>query len=524
MKKVLCLILALLMVSTALLSCAQGGKEEVTTGTPDQETEPVGSEGDNVVKEEKPFDPTAMKERHEAEEKIMNVLTWNSEHEEFDMLEEEAASDTVKTAIFERNNLLKAKLGLTDIIWNEQKGSTGNEESYLKYVETVAQNGDVEIDVIATYSRSAGLLSQKGFLLPVNFYPDYIDLTHSWYPEALIEEVNIGGNRYFVSGDISTNLLFLTYGFIFNKDLLTDLGVDYNYLYELSDSGKWTLEEMYKLVGNYYQDIDQNGSKNAADGFGLRSYNYHLDAFYTGSGLKLVEIDNNATDPKKLVVVSADYGSKKAIDLNDRLGQLFTSDNAINDNPATTFAHEQNDIAEVTRIRDIRKFFEDGVEECEYGVLPLPKYDENQQDYKCVAGNPFTLWGIYSGNYNLQQEESAAGFIEWAGYYGMLNTTEAIFEYLFKGRYADQPDDANSFDIIRRTTSFDIGRIFTKVISPNAAIADQWSNCAAIGSKWAPIYGSLIRGYSDNAKKASQDFWNLKETMKNPYEFPYENK
>ena len=82
MKKVLCLILALLMVSTVLLSCAQGGKEEVTTGAPDQETEPVGSDGDNVVEEEKPFDPTEMKERHEAEEKIMNVLTWNSEHDE----------------------------------------------------------------------------------------------------------------------------------------------------------------------------------------------------------------------------------------------------------------------------------------------------------------------------------------------------------------------------------------------------------------------------------------------------------
>ena len=523
MKKVLCLILAMLMTATLLVSCVNGGKDEVTTQAPDQTTEPGDSEGGDVIKEDKPFDPTEMKARHEAEDKIMYVLCWNSEHDEFDMLEEEASADTVKTAIFERNNLLKAKLGLTDILWNEQDGNSDSVNDYLKYVETVAQNGDVEIDVIATYSRSAGLLSQKGFLLPVNFYKDYIDLTHSWYPEALIDEVNIGGNRYFVSGDISTNLIYLTYGFIFNKDLLSDLGIDHNYLYELVDEGKWTLDEMFKLVGNYHNDVDQNGTKSTADGFGLRSYNYHLDAFYTGSGLKLVEIDNNATDPKKLVVVSADYGSKKSIDLNDRLGQLFTSDYACNDNPATPFAERQNDIAEVTRIRDLRAFFNEGVDECEYGVLPLPKYDLNQEDYKCVAGNPFTLWGIYSGNYDLEREESAAGFIEWAGYYGMLNTTEAIFEYLFKGRYADQPDDANSFDTIRRTTSFDIGRIFTTVISPNAAIADQWSNCAAKGSKWSSIYSSLIRGYTDNAKKASQDFWNLKETLKNPYEFPYEN-
>ena len=523
MKKVLCLILALLMVSTLLVSCVNGGKDDVTTENPEQTTAPDSGSGEETgVAEEKPFDATEMKKKNLDEEKVMNVLCWNSEHPEFDMLEAEIGGDSVNSAIFERNNLVKATLGISEIIWNEQKGSTNYQNEFLKYVETVAQNGDVEIDIIATYSRTAGLLSQKGFYLPVNFYPNYIDLSHSWYPVALTDEVNIGGNRYFVSGDISTNLLYLTYGFIFNKDLLTDLGVDYNYLYDLTDEGKWTLDEMFKLVGNYYQDIDQNGSKSNGDGFGLRSYNYHLDAFYTGSGLKLAEIDNNATDPNKLVIVSADYGSKKSMDLNDRLGQLFTSDNAVNQEPAAPFAQQQNDIAEVTRIRDIREFFKDGVEDCEYGVLPLPKYDLNQTDYKCVAGNPFTLWGIYSGNYDLEREEAAAGFIEWSGYYGMYNTTEAIFEYLFKGRYADQPDDANSFDTIRRTTSFDIGRIFTSVISPNAAIADQWSKCAAIGSKWAAIYGSLIRGYSDNAKKASKDFWALKESMKNPYEFPYE--
>ncbi len=523
MKKVLCLILALLMMLTVLASCAEGGKGDETTVAPDQTTEPEGSEDGDVVKEDKPFDPTEMKERHETEEKIMYILCWNSEHDEFEMLEENAGSDTVNAAIFERNNQLKGKLGISEIVWTEQKGSTGNEDSYLKYVETVAQNGDVDIDIIATYSRTAGLLSQKGFYLPVNFYPNYIDLSHSWYPQALIDEVNIGGNRYFVSGDISTNLLFLTYGFIFNKDLLTNLGVDYNYLYELVDEGKWTLEEMYKLVESYYQDVDQNGSKSENDGFGLRSFNYHLDAFYVGADLKYAEINNNATKDTELVVVSSDYGSKKSIDLNDRLGELFTSDHAYNAEPKTTFATRQNDIAEVTRIRDIREFFNEGVEECEYGVLPLPKYDEAQVDYKCVAGNPFTLWGIYSGNYDLEREESAAGFIEWGGYLGMVNTTEAIFEYLFKGRYADQPDDANSFDVIRRTTSFDIGRIFTKVISPDAAIADQWSKCAAKGSKWSAVYGTLIRGYSDNAKKASKDFWKLKETLKNPYEFPYEN-
>ena len=528
MEKVLSFILVLLMVATLLVSCASTGNGDVTTKAPEQVTEPEnGSEGEaeTVIKEEKPFDATEMKEKNEAAGKVMNVLTWNAEHPEFEMLETEVGGDSVNSAIFERNSQVKRTLGLSGIIWNEQKGSNSYEATYLKYVETVAQNGDVPIDVIATYSRSAALLSQKGFLSPINFYKNHIDLTHSWYPAALLEEVNIGGNVYFISGDISTNLLFLTYGCIFNKDIITDLGKDYNYLYDLVNEGKWTLDELFKLTGDYYYDEDGNGYKSAADSIGLRTDALHIDAIYTGAGLRYIEVDNNATDPKKLFSVSADYGSKKSNDLNDRIGQMFASDYALEESACErNFAVLANTIVLIARLRDIRELFNEGVDKMEYGVLPIPKYDVAQKDYRCVTANPITLWGIYAGNYDLESEECAAGFIEWMGYYAVHNTTDAIFEYLFKGRYADEPDDAESFDTIRRTTTFDLGRIFGRVISESNMMVDQWSECAAAGSKWSAIYASLVRGYSDGAKKASQDFWNLKETMKDPYEFPYENK
>ena len=521
MKKLLALILVAATLVTMLVACAQGDKnDDITTAPQESEKEPEETE----ELEERPFDASELKEKNQAAEKELNVLCWNSEHPEFEMLEEEIAGDAVNAAIYERNNQVQRTLGLEAIIWNQQSGNSGNETKFLKYVETVAQNGDVPIDVIASYARSTALCSQKGFLAPMNFYKNHIDLTHTWYPQSLLDEITIGGNVYFLSGDISTNLLFVTYGCVFNKDILTDINIDYNYLYELVDGGKWTLDELFKLTGDYYHDADGDGKKSAKDAIGLRTQSLHVDSIYTGAGLKYAEIDNNATDPQKLVIISPDFASKKSIDLNDRLGDIFASDYAINDSScAKNFAVQANSIVLISRIRDIRELFKEGVDEMEYGVLPLPKYDVNQEDYKCVAANPFTLWGVYSGNFDLEGEECAAAFIEWSGYYGMHNTTEAIFEYLFKGRYADEPDDASSFDTIRRTTSFDIGRIFAVVLSPDAIMADRWSSCATAGSKWATMYGSLIRGYSDNAKKASKDFWNLKETMKDPYENPYEN-
>ncbi len=519
MKKTLCLVLSLMMICTVLVSCVQSTEnpDETTASTAEQTTGTTSSGAPHVL-----FDPTNMKARHEWEEKVMYVLCWNSEHKEFEVTEEQITVDELNAAIFERDNQVKAKLGLTAIDYNEQIGTSGNEENYAKYVERVALNHDAEVDVIATYSRSAGLCAAKGYYMPINYYDKYVNLSNPWYPQALIDEIAIRNQVYLVSGDISTNLLFLTYGIIFNKELLTTLKIDYNELYQLAEEGKWTLEEFYKLT-EYYDDADGDGKKSLLDGYGIRTGNYHLDAIYTGSGLKIIDVNNNAEKPEDLIKISSDYGSSKAIDLSDKIGALFQSDYGYGETTSISghFAQTRNTIALLTRIRDIGRDIMKIEKKLEVGVLPIPKYDEQQEDYKCISGNPLTLWGVYSGNMDLEREESAAGFIEYMGYYAMENTTEAVFANTFLARYADQPDDANMFNIIRRTTAFDVGRIFSIAIT-GIPIIDQWSNTTCNGAKWAAVYAQFAYSYNINAKKASLDFWNLTEKLKNPYEHPYE--
>lgn len=35
-----------------------------------------------------------------------------------------------------------------------------------------------------------------------------------------------------------------------------------------------------------------------------------------------------------------------------------------------------------------------GAEDLDYGIVPIPKYDETQDTYSCIMGNPFTLYAI----------------------------------------------------------------------------------------------------------------------------------
>ncbi len=515
MKRFICLILVLITVLALMVGCKRDENESNVTTSPDGNVEPPQSQLGI-------FDPTELRARNEAEEKIMYVLSYDALHSEFEVTADQISVNELNAAVYERDNQVKNALGIKEIRYNEQKGTHGYSEEYAQYIERVGLNGDSEIDIIATYSRTAGLCAQKGFYSPINFYKKYVNLNNAWYPKQLVNEVAIKDNVYYVSGDISPNLLYLTYAFVFNKELMQKLNFDYMKYYEMAENGKWTLDEMYKLC-SYYEDADGDGKKSDGDGFGLRTYYYNMDAIYSGSNLKLVTVNNKAEKVEDLITVAEDFTGSKAIDLCDDLGAFLTSEYAYTDkeNNSETFASTRNTIGMISRIRFIGLDIQVLDDKLPVGVLPVPKYNEAQEDYKCITGNPFTLWGIFSGNMDLAREESAAGFIEYMGYFGMENTTEAVFADTFLGRYADQPDDANQFNIIRRSTSFDVGRVFAAVISPNAYMSELWSKAACRGAKWTSTFQRYLVTYVQNSKTASEDFWKLSEQFKNPYDYPY---
>ena len=63
-----------------------------------------------------------------------------------------------------------------------------------------------------------------------------------WWPESLLDVVSIGDSIYFASGDASINMLHLTYGLYFNKDLLSEFRLD-DPVY-LVRNHKWTLDAL----------------------------------------------------------------------------------------------------------------------------------------------------------------------------------------------------------------------------------------------------------------------------------------
>ena len=479
--------LLLVMAFTLTAFACGGGKEEATGGDVTTTTAaPVGGETTTSATEaetESPYDKDGYLKSDLPEDlnfggETVTVLYWEDvEHIEFES--EEITGDIVKDAIYTRNLHVEEKLGV-NLGFVHTKGDGSNISAFKNFVGNAFAAGESEYDLIASYSRTTAACAQAGYCLDL-LELDYLNFENPWWPSSLIDIVGIGDSMYFASGDASVNVLHMMYCTLYNKDLITEYNLQDPV--ELVRSGKWTIEAMKTLSKDLYQDLDNDGKKSAGDFFGTTVGSYHIDALYTGSGLRLVEQGEGDT----LLVVSQDFFSEKAIALCDNLGEWLAT-NDVYDTTSTAAFTAGNCIFDINRCRTAASLQD---VDWSYGVLPVPKYDEAQENYISVMGNPFTLYAVYA---NTKDANRSAAVLECWAAEAYRTTTPAQFETTMKLKYSESDVEAEMFDIIRSTVCFDMGRLFNPAL---ANITDIFFAAADNGNSWATI----SKGYSKSLPK-----------------------
>lgn len=418
--------------------------------------------------------------------KTVSIACWNSERVEFEILEEERDGDIVTEAIYERNMNAEERLGI-DLDWYEERGSNSYIDEFVNAI-TTKYNSGTSYDIIATYSRTAGSLLMKGFLQDINAIDDnYIDTDKPWWPARMLDTCSIDDSLYFVSGDISTNLLHFMYCIYYNLELLDRYNLEDPV--DLVDNKSWTIDALIEMTKDIYVDDDGSQKPSEGDYYGFCSIYYHLDAFYTGSGLRLVERDEDKT-----LVISEDFSSSKAIDLCDKLGDWLTTDDCYISTKSNKMTYAfpfvqgkalfcQNRVYLADTIYGLDNGTNLNSVDWEYGILPTPLYDENQEDYITVVGNPITLWCVMEG---APDPSMSTAVIEVLCSEAYRKTSPALFETNMKYRYtpdtAGTGDSARMFDLIRRTIDFDLGRIFSQDLD---YMSEMPSHNASLGLSWS---------------------------------------
>lgn len=510
--RIIALLCALLMVVPALVACANTNEPGETTVPvadtkgPDEPGKVVDDnlDEDGYWKDDLPSDLNY--------NTSVMILYWDDvERPEFEILEEDTDVDMIKEAIYRRNITTEERLGVT-FEWVGTPGDSGDRAKFVAFAKNAYENGTY-YDIVATYSRTAGMLLTEGLIQDLNQIEDsHINTAQPWWPKTMLETCSIEDSLFFVSGDISTNVLHFMYAVYYNMDMLKNMHIEDPIA--LVDSKTWTIDKLIELSSDLYVDLDQDSSPSEGDQYGFCSTYFHLDAFYTGSDMMCLV----AGDDENPVKISDEFFGDKTTDLVDKLGRWFESgDTYVNPYKGSLNYYvpfdEGNCAFRLDRVYVADNIHHNGAlrdADFEYGILPVPLYNEDQEDYITVVGNPFTLWCVM---HKASDPTMSSAVIECLASEGYRKTSPMIFENNMKYRYTPDTegkgDGARMFDIIRASIAFDLGRIFSDSLE---FMSEMPSKTAASSKSWA----SEKAGYKKILNRAIVDLnKSLKEILDN---------
>lgn len=498
--RIICLILAVLLL-LPLTACAveNGSENDGSSAVSDGDTTTDHSESVTdavtVVKDDIP-DTLKFGE-------TINILCWNNE-EDF-VISRDNALSIVDSAIYDRNITVEERLDV-ELKWTSIPGSWPNKTDYVNTAYNDVLAGGT-FDIFSGYSLTGAMMAVKGITQNILSY-DVINLDKPWWPSTLIETNSVAGKVYFISGDISASMLYSMFCLFLNKNLFTTThpGETIDDVYAIVDSGEWTLDEFFKLCQNVCFDNNTNGIPDLGDEFGFIAQDPSMDSFYIASGLDFLETDNEG-----LIIVSEDVRSEKTLKLLQQLdsfcrssGDALLVSTAVNGNGARDTFNSSNAMLTVDSVSYAKTLQE--VADFSYGIIPMPKYDAGQAEYAtCIDFG----YSVYSISQKSKNSDAAATVIECMASESYNNVTPAIFEITMKHRYADAPDDARMFDIIRNSVVFERGRSFAMQFDTKTfglfrlALRDQtvgtWTS--SINSNWR-----ILQSYAKTVNKQFESF------------------
>lgn len=369
------------------------------------------------------------------------------------------AGDLVGDEIFERNSRIEQDLGVK-LKFVRASGASSSATAELRAkAEADISSGAGEYDVLAAYSLMIPMMALYGSVHDLATL-DYINFDKPYYPASLVDNCMANGKLFWLTGDISTNLLWLMYVTIFSKSVFEDYGLESPY--DLVRQNKWTIDKLYEMTTERYED-NGNDIVDAGDFFGLTMYNNNIDAFIGMSDIRILEKDS-----ENKFILSPTLGSQKTFDLISDLGTRFNSvdwtcnaDSSL----AREIFFEERSILLIDSIYLIAGKDRDGNQDkldFKYGIIPTPKYNDQQEKFSTPISFNYTNYGISIATKNL---DASAAVLERMGSENYNSVTPIVFETAMKERYSHDNDASEMFDLIRGGLNLDMGRIYTVNLS-----------------------------------------------------------
>lgn len=361
---------------------------------------------------------------------------------------DEQNGSLVNDAVYNKCKTVEDRLGCRIVLAEGSTNTTSGDKEII--TQSIMSDEDM-FDIVSSHDITMANLSLEGMF--VNMYDvKYVNFDKPWWPKYTIESLTFDGAMYLFSNSLSYNNMSDTRVMFFNKLLLDDLNVDYPY--QTVYNGKWTLDSLNSIAKQGYKDLNGDGKRDDADQYGIINPNYYYCV------LEPFNLEPYQKEKDKLVYK---FDLDKYQTVVEKLYGLFFGDGGhIFEKEADVWKafSESRSIFVYGQMGDAAKTYSQS--DVSYGILPMPKLDENQAEYFAGCTDRPIAIPITADSHL----DTTGLIVEALSAEGYRQVFPAYFEQALKVRYADQTDDANMIDLISENVILSFTYMYGNYRSP----------------------------------------------------------
>ncbi len=473
MKVLISALLILALLSSVFTACGRADERSdalvsVDTNASD-ETEPQGDKHD--------FELT----NYDGRKFTILYPKWSLYNDYY--FAEEANADAMNDAIYERTTKIEEALNI-----KITSKSFGYIDTVYPAIRKAVAGGLDVYDLALTHCVSSlpALISDK-LIINWNDVP-VIDMNKSYWNKGVKNTIESNGLLAFAANDFilpDVNTIF------FNKTLLRDLTLESPY--DLVNSGKWTWDKVIEMSAGASADLNGDSKYDEKDRYGfVGDSGWQLASITTGCDQYIIEIQ----DGQPVLAINTEKMASIVEKLhtflhNGKSAYAWPSLSQYDPNQGGTPPIDFNDGRALYYLVPLSLAGRFRAMDVDFGILPMPKYNEEQIDYLSLNWAGYMCIPSIAGDL-----EYTGKVVELLGYYNRKLVRPAFYNILLGQKISRDEESRKMLDIVFDNAVYDLGIALNMYGITEQVLAKKMGNFESFYAKSYKVWNKTIEQYA----------------------------
>ena len=379
-----------------------------------------------------------------------------------EIMSQETSPELLNDEIKKRNELVESKF---NVVIEEIR--TDSTQTMTQMISNAVTSNLTDYDVVMPYIPDAASLALNNSFYLLNDL-QYLDLNNTCWDQNAVKSLSINNKNYFVTGDISLLTLACTHAIVFNKDMIKEYSLEDPYT--LVTEGKWTIDNLKEMAKKVTASVDGVDGMSYKDKYGFLVNNNFVTSMYVGSGHSLTGKDENDVPYIQIIeeqqtafpifekIFELVNDAQATGKIDDTNGSYYTSAVASGGSCWSAATESVANKLALFRAMAIIDILDLGNFDCNFGILPVPKFDETQDNYHSFVS---TLYATSVAIPVSAEDSEMSSIIIQAMCEASTKTTKnAYFEVILKLRKIQDNESEAMLDKIFDGRVYDLGVIY----------------------------------------------------------------